>query len=85
MLECEVYFCKQNEQQTWIGHFDVTKLHRQVTNLPKWWRSLFGVTLHVDFISLESSLEAEISVSILPLYLLCIGERKGAFWKDIFL
>ena len=32
--------------------------------------------LDSDFIRLESSLEAEISVNILPLYSLCIGEKK---------
>ena len=52
-------------------YFDVTKIHRQVT------KSVENGGAHCRFgATLESSLEAEISVTILPLYLLCIGEKK---------
>ena len=51
----------------------------QASRSSPWWRQSdleFGATLDEDFIGVESSLEAEISVSNLPLYNLFVGKKK---------
>ena len=52
--------------------------HQAASSSLRWWPSNleFQSTSDKDFIGLKSSLEAEISVSNLPLYDLFVGERK---------
>ena len=65
--------CNNLIHHEWMSH-----IYQASRSFP-WWRQSdleFGATLDEDFIGVESSLEAEISVSNLPLYNLFVGKKK---------